>query len=347
MHVRRFAAGSIAVAAALLGVTAESATAASDSDRAVDRTAPVSESVSGAEQERIARLDHRAILKSATPMEVPQNVPSKSDVSLQRGAEVKIAPSAPESGAADSSLRAAATSAGGLWPLGPTVNPNRQVGKLVFWTGTRWSWCTASAVNSENKSTVITAGHCVVNASTRQWYTNHVFYPGYQYGGLLGAWPVRYKVVTGNYYWTGASADDMAAVVVRPDALGTRIVNKLGGHGAWFNASVGNYRTSLGYPITDSRWPGYTADGQDARYCQGTDYYYSSGSFAGQLHLYCRMTGGASGGPWLTWVQSNWMGYVNSVNSNKGGIGAAWANRMFGPYFNNQELAVFNVARTA
>ena len=50
------------------------------------------------------------------------------------------------------------------------------------------------------------------------------------------------------------------------------------------------------------------------------------------------MTGGASGGPWITWPQSSWLGYVNSVNSHKV-WGGEWMN---GPYFGNAEMSLFN-----
>lgn len=309
--------------------------------------------VSAAERGTAATMDIKDIIKVAKPMTMPKNVPSPagSDRS-SRGAEVKIAPSAAAGSTKGISAKEAVarydTNAGALWPLGPTANPNRQVGKLYFDTDPgpaySWSWCTATAVNAENKSTLITAGHCVWDATNRRWYTNLQFYPGYQYGATQGVYYAKTYSTTWNYYNYGTSADDMGAVVVYP-RNGVAIVNALGGHGAWFNRSTNQFRTSLGYPITDWRWPGYTANGEDARYCQGTDYYYGSGTFAGQNYLNCRMTGGASGGPWLTWVNGSWMGYVNSVNSNKGGIGAAWANVMFGPYFDNKELQVFNTVR--
>ena len=190
---------------------------------------------------------------------------------------------------------------------------------------------------------LLTAGHCVWDITHRRWYSNWWFYPGYQYGASsLGAWSVRLASTTWNYYNNGTSADDMAIALVNKDSAGYTIVDRLGAHGISWNQPVNQYRRSFGYPITDSRWPGYTADGEDLRYCYGTDTYYSSGSFAGELNLSCRMTGGASGGSWLTNVQSNWLGYANSVNSNKGGIGAAYAYYMFGPYFGNEEVQVYN-----
>lgn len=355
MSARRLLIGTASAAAALVSLGAGAATAAQPASVATGSgsgAAPM-HSVSAAERSAATRMDIKDIMKVATPMTMPKNVPSPAGAQrAARGAEVKIAPSAPAASTKGLSSKDAVarfdTNAGGLWPLGPRVNPNRQVGKLYFdkdpGPGYDWSWCTATAVNAENKSTLITAGHCVWDITNRRWYTNLQFYPGYQYGATQGVYYAKTYSTTWNYYNSGTLADDMGAVVVYPRG-GTAIVNALGGHGAWFNGSTNQYRTSLGYPKTDWRWPGYTANGEDARYCQGTDYYYSSGSFAGQNYLNCRMTGGASGGPWLTWVQSGWLGYVNSVNSNKGGIGSSWANVMFGPYFDNNELQVFNTVR--
>jgi hypothetical protein len=249
---------------------------------------------------------------------------------------------------------ALATSDGSVWPGTSTSNPNKQIGKLVFDTDpsptvTRWSWCTATVINSENRSLLLTAGHCVWDIGNRRWYTNVWFHPGYQYGAnaSLGTWSARLLSTTWNYYNTGASADDMAIVLLNRNSSGYGIVDWVGAHGIAFNQATGYYRSSFGYPATDWRWPGYVADGEDLRYCQNYDTYYTSGSFAGQLLISCRMTGGSSGGPWLHNVQSNWLGYANSVNSNKGGIGAAWAYYMFGPYFGSQESAVFQAYRAA
>ena len=50
------------------------------------------------------------------------------------------------------------------------------------------------------------------------------------------------------------------------------------------------------------------------------------------------MTGGASGGPWITWAGTNWMGYVNSVNSHKP-WGGPYLN---GPYFDTAEQNLYN-----
>jgi len=347
MPARRLLVSTVTATAALASIAAGVSTASAGS---ADRTGPVTHKVSAAEHAATARLDIASIVKSAKPMPMPTakgGAPSQS--SLERGAEFKVGPVAPQSSATSKIVNGVADSyAGSLWPLGRNANPNRQVGKYFFQTPGGWSWCTATVVTAANKSTLVTAGHCVVNPSTKGWYTNSFFQPGYQYGAsTMGTWYGRQMWTTSGYYYNAAYADDMAAVALSTNAKGA-IQNTTGSQGIWFNGPAGGLmRTALGYPKTDSRWPGYTANGEDARYCQWTNTYYSSGTWAGQEYLPCYMTGGASGGPHLSWVNSSWMGYVNSVNSNKGGIGSSWRHVMFGPYFGNAEGAVYNAAQGA
>ncbi len=360
-HRRRTSRMAAALTTAALGVTLAPALSAATAPAQAASAAPAADvptrTVPLAEQRRVERLDIARVIRRSQPLRMP--VSSDRPVAARRapvpaadGPSLKVAPIAPTTTSARTSLTRALTSVSGtLWPGGPTANPNRQVGKLYFdkdpGAGVNWGHCTATAINSENKSTVLTAGHCVYDFTNRRWYTNTWFYPGYQYGSTLGAWSVRRMATTSNYFTNGAYADDMAIVLVNRDSAGVPLVNRVGGHGIAFNQPVNQTRTSFGYPITDSRWPGWTSDGADLYYCQGRDTYYSTGQFAGQMWLSCRMTGGASGGPWLSSVASTWMGTATSVNSNKGGVGSAWAGSMFGPYMGSQESAVFQAYRAA
>lgn len=347
----------LAAAAAALALVSAGSPA-----QAVSSKTP-SKAASAAETDAVrsfSKAQIEAIVKNAKPLAAPANKAADGLVPVggANGVAQKFAGVAPKgsatkaSGPSADALIGYAGYDGALWPGANTANPNLQIGKLYFDTDPgpaySWSWCTGAVVNSENRSMVLTAGHCVWNTSARRWYSNWLFYPGYQYGASSsGVWSYRLASTTNNYYNYGYSKEDMAIVLLNRNSAGQTIVDRVGAHGISFNQAVGQYRYSFGYPITDSRWPGYTANGEDMRYCYGYDYYYSSGSFAGQMNLTCRMTGGASGGPWLTNIQSNWLGYANSVNSNKGGIGSAWAYYMFGPYFGNEELAVYNAWRAA
>ncbi len=359
-------AGVLAALVAAAVVTSSAATAQTaprTAGQPVLGGAPVSRSVPAAEQRAAARADVRHLEKVAGPADAVAGRALPAGAAPVAGADgpaLRVSGIAPLGSAAPTASKAlsstavtsSATVTGVLWPGARTANPNRQVGKLYYDknpspTVADWGWCTATAINSENKSTVLTAGHCVWDTANARWFTNAVFYPGYENGAYGAAFTVRRMSTTGNYYSGGYSADDMAVVVVNTDSAGRRLVDAFGGHGIAFNQNVNMMRTSFGYPVTDWRWPGFTATGEDMYYCQGADSYYSTGSFAGQMVISCRMTGGASGGPWLSNVAQNWMGTAMSVNSNKGGTGAAWADWMFGPYMGAQEQQVFQGLRAA
>ncbi len=318
-------------------------------------TAPVSRVVPASEQRLVANLDHDAIARVAKPAVLPRAATTATPTARadqSDGPTLTVAPTSASrlgstaSAARVGSLAAAARVEGLLWPGGSTANPNRQVGKLYFdadpSAATDWRHCTATVINSENKSLLLTAGHCVFSPGTRQWYTNLWFYPGYENGKHLGAWPVRQVATTNNWFNRLAWADDMAIALVSRDSSGGAIANRLGGHGIAFNGNVNATRTAFGYPVTDPRFPGFTASGEDLYYCQGVDTYYPSGAYTGQMSLPCRMTGGASGGPWLSNVRSDWLGTVTSVNSNKTNTGI-----MFAPYMGAQEQSVFQAYRAA
>ncbi len=116
----------------------------------------------------------------------------------------------------------------------------------------------------------------------------------------------------------------------------------VGGQGINFNQPVNQTRTAMGYPAPDPRFPPYqnTYNGLDLIYCQGKD---SPSASRTKIWLPCRMTGGASGGPWLTGVNAQWLGYVNSVNSHK----PYGAEYMEGPYFGTAEATLFTKYQSA
>jgi hypothetical protein len=254
-------------------------------------------------------------------------------------------------------LSIAATSQNGPWQGAYSKNPNRQVGKLYFditpGPGVTWRHCTATAINSENKSLVLTAGHCVYKPDPDEngrvegngfWVEQVQFCPGYESGCRLGIWPAR-QLSTTNTWFSGYGTnhrydfrDDVAVVLVKPNSSGY-LVNVVGGQGISFNKATGLQRHSFGYPLSDYRWPQYTYTGEDLIYCPGRDA--SDGNYPGTMYISCTMTGGASGGPWLTTPNTSWIGYVNSVNSHKP-YGGGY---MSGPYFGSAESNLFQYWR--
>jgi hypothetical protein len=346
---------SVALAALVALFAAGSALAAGQGPSSAK---PPSRTVGAAEKARLKGLSIKRIARSAKPLPTPRTMGrSLPDRRAPNGPSLRIRGTRPQSAAASGSsassvsTAAAAAAQNGLWPGSYAANPNRQVGKLFFWTGTRWSHCAATAINSENKSLVLTAGHCVYNpdpdqngyvGGNGQWYSDVYFCPGYEYGCKLGRWNAR-QIYTTNSWFYGSGTyrqydwrDDIAVVLVSPNTQGN-LVNVTGGQGIGFNQSVNQYRFSFGYPVSDPRWPEYSYSGQDLDWCPGRDGY----DGAGHLFIACTMTGGASGGPWLTNVSSSWLGTVNGVNSHK-----AWGGAYMGsPYFDSTESWLFQYAR--
>ncbi|HVF76077.1 MAG TPA: hypothetical protein VM938_13635 [Acidimicrobiales bacterium] len=363
------AAASVVAAVTMIGISSGSALAA---PRAEDRGrgAPPSKAVSQAEQARGREVPNERVEREAKPLPTPaQHAQARRDAAPQEqaGPTERVEGAAPAKAPSGNTLSGTAsagndqpTSSSGAsqnsaWGGAYWTNPNLQVGRLFFDTqpgaGERWSWCSATAVNSENKSLVLTAGHCVFRpdpdgdgriTGNGFWYEHFRFCPGYEYGCRMGTW--HYRQVSTTWSWHGGVGgsydfrDDVAVLLVSPNASGN-LVNYVGGHGISFNEPTNLYRHSFGYPATDSRWPAYSYSGEDLIHCP--NYSYNDGTYAGTMWMSCTMTGGSSGGPWLTYVGSNWLGYVNSVNSHKP-YGGSW---MSGPYFDSQESSLFNYWR--
>lgn len=378
----------LAVCSAVAGLSLGSgAGAAGAAGGKAEPVVPPNKSVTQAEQ--LAQTPIEVIEKLATPLPSPTVKPKVALPQGPTGPEEKVDGSLPKTALSDaplpapaalasldaaaglgggdaaaaptststSSSSAAAASQNGYWPGAYNANPNRQIGKLFFDTdpgsGTRWSHCTASIVNSENRSLLLTAGHCVYNndpdgngiiSGNGYWYQNFQFCPGYENSCRLGVY--YYRNVSTTFTWFGGFGsnryydyrDDVAVILVNP-VSGVRIADAHGSHGVYFNGGTGQWRYSFGYPVSDWRWPEYSYSGQDMAYCG--DYDHPDGSIPGTMWMSCTMTGGSSGGPWLTNVQSNWLGYVNSVNSHKP-YGGPW---MQGPYFDGEESYLFNYWR--
>jgi V8-like Glu-specific endopeptidase len=306
--------------------------------------APVVRRVPVRERRAAAELDPdeptSAVAAPATP--ASRALPSGS-VEAEDGPAIDVAPlevGTPALGrrTAGPALRTSGSD-GALWPYAATANPNRQVGRLVFdrlpGRKKQLGHCTATVVNSANKSTVVTAGHCVYDVRNRRFYTKIRFVPGTENGSApYGVWPARLVGTTPAWASGGAYRDDIGVVVVKTLDQ-RRIADVVGAHGIAFNQPVNQWRTLLGYPVTDPRFPGWESSGYDLYYCQGTDVYHAAGSAGGQLEVPCRMTGGSSGGPWLTAADDSWMGTLQTVNSN------GPADAMFAPYFDGPEAQLY------
>jgi len=193
--------------------------------------------------------------------------------------------------------------------------------------------CSGTAVSSNNRSVVITAGHCVKSGGRA--HRNVVFVPGFEDGRRpFGTWVATNMFTTEQWNAREDINFDIAAFVVAP-LNGRNLVDVVGGQGVAFNQQRGLQMYSFGYPAA----PPF--DGSRLIFCAGRTI--DDPVQTNDLGLRCRMTGGSSGGPWfLAFNEQTGAGVVNSVNSFKYDFDP---NFMFGPFFGQEAAAVYNAAQ--
>ncbi len=222
----------------------------------------------------------------------------------------------------------------------PYAFPYSTVGK-VFFTDSRTGFnyvCSGTAVNSNNLSTVDTAGHCVAaGGSGNNWYTNWAFCAQYFYGCPAGdLWTARTLVTLTTWINNGWFEEDYGAAVVSPNSRGL-VVNAIGGAGWAYNQSYYQAFYAFGFPAAAP------FDGGRLWYCGSYLYRLDNPSpgTSSALGITCDMTGGSSGGGWLISI-GNTFGYVNGHNDYKYNNDP---NHMYSPYYNGDWFAVFNTAQ--
>jgi V8-like Glu-specific endopeptidase len=221
---------------------------------------------------------------------------------------------------------------GGPWTGGGAVVAT--TGRVFFTYQGRTASCSGSAVTSANRSTVITAGHCVKLSGA--FHTNWVFVPAYNNGNApYGTWSARRLLATPQWVATEDINYDVGAAVV--NALnGQLLTDVVGGQGIAFNQARGQAMYAFGYPAAAPY------DGTRLIYCSGTTF---NAFLSNGIGMTCNMTGGSSGGPWfLRFSEATGTGTVNSVNSYKINFIPTW---MFGPYFGTDAQNVYNTAQNS
>ncbi|GAA4068430.1 peptidase [Streptomyces shaanxiensis] len=328
------------VLGALVGVTAlltagALATPAGAAPRSDSSTAV--SSVSGGAQQKARDFWTSERMRAATPLDlVTVNGHVDGGSAPLKGTATTVAPTSPAAkvgkAAADIGLLAFPNS-GGQWTGGGSVVST--AGRVFFTYQGRTASCSGNAVTSANKSTVITAGHCVKLEGA--WHTNWVFVPGYHDGQApYGRWSASKTLSTPQ--WT-ASEDinyDVGAAVVAP-LDGKLLTDVVGGQGLAFNTGYNLRMYAFGFPAAAPY------DGEKFIYCSGNtnrDFLLSN-----DHGMNCNMTGGSSGGPWFTqFNESTGTGLLSSVNSFKYNF---LPNRMYGPYFGADAQNLYQTAQAS
>ncbi|WP_052229864.1 peptidase [Streptomyces sp. CT34] len=279
-------------------------------------------------------------MRSATPLDLAISSPkSGSSAAVPRSGPLTVLPTlpqlrlpnAPSLPPLPSLLPGVET--GGPWNGRGAVT--RTTGRVFFTYQGRPASCSGDAVTSANKSTVLTAGHCVKLDGA--WHTHWVFVPGYHDGKApYGKWAAARTLATPQWTAKEDLTYDIGAAVVAPLG-GRKLTDVVGGQGLSFNSGYHKQMYAFGYPAEAPY------DGSKLSYCSGTTL--KDPLLSKDHGLPCNMTGGASGGPWFTSFDAHTgTGLQSSVNS----FGYRFLpNTMFGPYFGADAKNLYTKAQTS
>jgi V8-like Glu-specific endopeptidase len=225
--------------------------------------------------------------------------------------------------------RAAAAFTSNEYPGDYTVPPISTHGKVYFTSHGADYVCSGTAIASQNRSVVWTAGHCV-NDGPGAFHTNWAFVPAYRDGARpLGTWAARRLLTIGAWRTAGDVSFDLGAAVVSTTA-GVALTDRVGGRGIAFNYDRSQTFSSFGYPA------GRPFGGGRLWVCRSPLAGSDTSTSPPTMAMGCDMTSGASGGSWVAGES------VLSVNS----YGyAGRPNVMYGPYQGPEAQALFASAQ--
>ena len=327
-----------------------------------------------------ARTEHQRIIDFWTPERVAQAVPRDFVFDSDNG---RFKPTRPGNGGGGGkpdkpggggSGDESSVVTGASWNSGGAITGS--IGKVLFEMGGSYWVCSATAVSdptTNSRSIVATAAHCVYDESdpaapsAAAFASNWMFVPDYDAAPaslntsgsfcvdtLHGCWTAESLTVHSGY----ADAGGFNTQAVQHD-YGFAVVG-LGGHDLDVNiADSGDLLEDIvapqvavfsSVPIdgTTTGWAfGYPAQkkwkGNDLIYCMGPvdgDPFNSEDTYRMNE---CKLTGGSSGGGWLSpFDDESGIGNLFSVNS----YGYTGVNAMHGPMFGPNTEAVYDVAVT-
>jgi hypothetical protein len=206
--------------------------------------------------------------------------------------------------------------------------PQPTYGKVFFTEGRTNYVCSGTATASGNGDVVTTAGHCV-NAGPGAYVTNFAFVPAYDNGAApYGTWTAQTLLTTDAWKNSGDFNFDVGFAVMNENASNQSLTQVVPGSPIAFNLARGLSYKAYGYPAASP------FNGQSLYSCSGTVVQDTVGGSTDQ-GLACTMTGGSSGGGWITG------GSLNSVTS----FGyTSVKNVLWGPYFGTVIQSVYNAA---
>ncbi len=285
----------------------------------------------------------QARLDSAQPIELV--VDAKTGVG-----KIQVNPAAGKAGGSTSSPGVVKTTD---WPQGSPI-AQTAVGKVFFSVGRNNFVCSGSLVSEQdyNRAIVLTAGHCVWDEVNGAFVSNFAFFPNYESGtktGWVASALVARKEFTDQVKFNNtALANDFAFAVLLPGGGNPTTLPDINFQGVVNNSyaldvngfSSGYTSYAFGYPAQKP------FNGLTLKYA-GAPIFIDSNTNT-TWGMSSSMTGGASGGPWLSdgtsLVVNAVSGKLSSLNSYKYGNDST---RMYGPFFNLRTIALYEAALTA
>ncbi|GIH10015.1 peptidase [Rhizocola hellebori] len=283
-------------------------------------------------------VNNETVAKEVAAFWTPERMASAVDLDLPKSTSTPSSTGpTPKPNGRPGAIPPALPSLAGTNDFGIQLNESQTVGKVYFTLPNgQPSGCSASTVNSGKRRLVMTAGHCVHSGAGGGWFSNWVFVPRYRNGSIpFGTFTA--SLLTARTAWINSSSQDEdmgIAIMFNGGYWGLKVVDTVGGNGLRWNWG---YNVAL---ITALGYPQNLGGGESQQYCQsGT--WWAGGQ---QIRMWCGMTWGASGGPWLQdYNDQNGIGYINSVVSHGDNPG----NGQFdGPYFDNDIKSLFDYAES-
>jgi hypothetical protein len=251
------------------------------------------------------------------------------------------------------------------WGTHPvTPEGGRVAGKVFFEERGLAYFCTGAAVFSENRSVVLTAGHCAADGGTCakggdcRPHQNWVFIPSFRQdkscdeatgaGCPYGRWAAQALFAPNEWLKDGNHRYDLAAVVV--EALDGRLLTDVVGDVVpvfdvapekLVHRDYALFGYPKGPPFNGRLWVCIEKrSGRDESRYEWFRGSTRTGSEPGpaELAIGCNMTAGADGGPWLTPGQNGRTAIVSVTSFSRA------ENELSGPYFGEVAKQIFVLA---
>jgi V8-like Glu-specific endopeptidase len=202
-------------------------------------------------------------------------------------------------------------------------------GKVFFSDGATNYVCSGTALATPNRSVVWTAGHCV-NDGPGHFFTKFAFVPAYKDGQRPhGTFPATELLTTSGWQADQEWGVDLGAAAVATNASGQTLAQAVDEREIVFNAPRNQGYKLYGYPAAKK------FNGQRMRVCD-TRWAFDDVATPFTMGVPCDMTGGSSGGGWVTSS-----GAVASVVS----YGySSLRNYLFGPHMEAEAEELYEAA---